>query len=227
LKISTDNDRAPLVEVSVLATITGEVAATPDRLSVVIQKGETSPGSILSVEKVKGSGLSITKVESSLDFVTSEIQTLEPGTRYKIQLNTTPQVPFGRTDGTITVYTNDANDPKIEVPITVTVRGNLTIVPEQVSFGVINQGQPPQSKMITLVTSKDGLEIKKMESDSKFIKTKLEMKEAGKRFQIQVTVDQNVPVGPLQGKIVVRTNDPYQSKIEIPVTGRVQAVPKT
>ncbi len=226
LKINTDNEHAKMVEISAMATITGEIAMTPERISLVIQRGESNPGSFLSVEKMKGEGLSITKVESSLENVTSKIQTVTAGKLYKIEINANPQIPIGHSNGTISIYTNDPNDPKIDVPLNLTVRGNLTVVPEQLALGTINQGQTT-SRTITVTTLKDKLNVKKVETDSKFLKTKLEVKQPEKSFQISVSVAPDAPAGTLQGKVIIYTNDPNQPKVEVPVTGRVQVVPKT
>jgi hypothetical protein len=228
LKIETDNEHAKTVTITVMATITGEIVATPDRLSLVLQKGEPNTGSVLSLEKVKGENLQITKIESNPEYITAELQTVEAGKRYKVNVNGTEQAPIGRDNGSVTIFTNDPEDPKINIPLTVTVRGNLNIVPEQLSFGLVNQGRS-SSKTISVSTRKEDLKIKKVEIESEldFLKAEVDNNATGQRSVIRVTVEKDAIVGPITGKVIIHTDDPLQPKVEVPLSGRVRTEPST
>lgn len=225
VKIHTDNEHAPLVTVSVMATITGEIVTTPDRVSLIIQKGEQNPGSAVSINKARGGPFTISKIECNLEYITTTLQPVEEGKRYKVEVNATADAPIGRATGTITIHTDDPKDPEIGVPLTVTVRGNLRVIPERLSFGLVNQGRVT-TKTIALTTRKEQLKIKKVESSADFLITEVVTKEPGKRFQINVSVDPKAPVGSIKGTITIHTNDPLQPEVEVPVTGRVRT-PRT
>ena len=227
LKIQTDNENAKEITISVTATITGEVVVSPERLSLYIQKAEQNTGSVLSIEKVKDGELEILSIESDLDYITTSLEPVEKGKRYNVKVNSNPQtVPIGFEKGIITIHTNDANDPRIEVPVNVTVQGNLTVTPDKLRFGSITQSQS-SIKTITVTTRKDDLKIKKVKSNIGFLKTEITTLEEGKRFQITVRVDENAPSGQFRETLIIQTNDTLQPEIQISVTGNVRAEPKT
>ena len=226
LKINTDNEHAKVITVTVNANITGEIVFTPDRVTLIIQKGEEFEGTPLNVHKERKGAFTITKIDCDLEHVTTQIQTVEQGRRYKVQLNATDRVDIGRQSGTITLHTDSADDPEVKVPLTLIVRGNLTLVPEQLSYGLVNQGDQ-RNKTITVSSTKEGLKIKKASCDLDFFTTEIVPKEEGKSYQISVTIGSNPPVGQFKGKLMIETNDSLQPTMEVPVNGRVRAKPST
>ena len=228
LNIETDNENAKLVTINVMATVTGDIVATPERLTLIIQKGEENTGSVLSIEKVRGEDLQITKVESRPDYITTNLETVTEGKLYKIAVNSTAEAAIGRGDGSVVIHTNDPQEPRVEVPLSITVRGNLTIVPEQLSFGVVNQGKAV-TKTISLTTRLEELKVRKVETESEgnILKAEVNKQDDKQRSMITVTLNKDVPIGPIQGKVILHTNDPLQPKIEIEVNGRVRAAPST
>jgi len=226
LRINTDNEHAKQVTVSVMATVTGEIVTTPDQVFLVMQIGEQDTGSVFLIEKVRGGAFKISKVDTDLDYITTEVQPVEEGRRYRVRVNATAGAPVGRASGTMTVHTDDVNDPKIDVPLSVVVRGNLNVVPEQLSFGLVTQGQSPV-RTIRLMSRKEGLKVKKVETSADALTARVETTEPGKNFQIIVSVDQNAPEGPLLGKVIIHTNDELQPIVEVSITGRIAAAPGT
>jgi len=226
LKIETDNEHAPIVTVSVMATVTGEIVTTPDRLSLILQAGEENKSSVVSVNKMRGGPFTISKVECDVEHVTTDLQTVEKGKRYKVQVNGDPHAPICRANGTITIHTDDRNDPTIDIPLTFVVRGNLSVVPEQLSLGAVDEGQE-LTKVVTVMTKQDELTIKKVESTLDFLTTEVVTKETGKQYTINVTVKGDAPVGPIQGKLIIHTSDSLQPKVEVHVTGHVRSRPAT
>jgi len=228
LKIETDNENAKTVSLTVMATITGDIVTTPERLTFVIQKGEKSTGSVLSIEKARGENLQISKVVATPDFITTNLETVTEGKLYKISVNATDDAPIGRKSGNITIFTNSPDDPEMRVPLSVTVRGNLTIIPEQLSFGVVNQGKA-STKTISVSTKREKLKIKKAEIKDApdYLKVVVDNKQQGKRSVVRVTVGKDATVGPIKGTVIIRTDDPLQPTLEVPITGRGRAQPST
>jgi len=65
------------------------------------------------------------------------------------------------------------------------------------------------------------------ESDLDFLSIKVEEQQPGKRFQINLSVDEDVPIGVIKGKVTIHTNDPLEPQVEIPVSGTVRVAPPT
>lgn len=226
VKVYTDNENAREITVYVNATITGEIVFVPDRVTLIVQKEQENQGATVTVHKEREGTFAITKVECDVLHVSTELQTLEEGRRYTVLLNASDQVDIGRDSGTLTLHTDAPDDPEVKVPLTLIVRGNLNIIPEQLSFGLVNQGDQ-RTKTITVSTSKEKLKIKKVKCDLGFLTTNVEEREAGKSFQIKVTTEANAPDGQFDGTLTIETDDSLQPKVEIPVNGRVRAKPST
>lgn len=81
----------------------GQIPQVPARASVVL----TRPGRPYK----------ILKVESDTEFVTAEVEPYRPGTEYKIVATFSGKAPIGRFSGRIKVYTDDPDQPVVEVPV--------------------------------------------------------------------------------------------------------------
>ena len=226
LRINTDNEHAPQITVSATANITGEIVVTPDRITLVYQKEEDNAGTTFSINKEREGAVAITKIECDVDHVITKLLTITEGKRYKVEVNATDQITMGRSSGTITLHTDSQDDPEIKVPLTVIVRGNLTLVPEKLSFGLIAQGDQ-RSKSITVSSTKGKLTIKNVECNLDFMKMEINEKVPGTNYQITIRVDSEPPVGSFEGVLTIHTNDSLQPTVEVSLNGKVRAKPSS
>ncbi len=138
---------------------------------------------------------------------------------------------------TVTVFTNDSLNPKIQLVIKAVIEPRVEVEPGYARF-ILVEGSGTESSVQTLHTA-DGpdLEILSVRSPYPFVKASYRRVEADSRegsnlsdqsqdgslWEIRLTLDGNrAPVGPLADYVEVETNHPRQRVVKIPVSGFVR-----
>lgn len=132
----------------------------------------------------------------------------------------------------VRVYTSDPENPQINLVIKANVRSAVEVDPGYARFIAV-YGEPQKNSVQTIWSDEmRGLRVTKVESPYPFVGVsfrKLTEEEeqpgvSGDRWQIEVSLDQDAPVGPLADFIVVTTNHPELQTLRIPISGFVRPV---
>jgi hypothetical protein len=121
LRVITDAPQHPEVLLDLDVTVYSKVFATPTSI-ILPPLPAADPSSInlplIYVRKVREGGLKITKYSSSLPFLKLDLLAEQTDQVYRIRLTIDQtKIKRGEFTGTITILTNDADQPVIEVPI--------------------------------------------------------------------------------------------------------------
>ncbi|MDX1503025.1 MAG: DUF1573 domain-containing protein [Thermoanaerobaculia bacterium] len=119
--ITTDHPRQPEVRVPVSGFVRPPVVVIPQVYDFGRRKiEEPYPGKVQV--KVVGSGVvKLGEVTSSLPGVEAEVEEVEPGKVYNLVIRLQPDLATGPAEGTVTVRTDNARYPVLEVPVRGTV----------------------------------------------------------------------------------------------------------
>lgn len=134
----------------------------------------------------------------------------------------------------VTVFTNDSSNPRIDLVIKAVIEPQVEVEPGYARFIVV-EGPGTESSTQTL-TAPDGppLEIRSVRSPYPFVKATYRRVAAGAAetasktgpaasWEVVLTLDRNLaPVGPLADHVEVETNHPDQTVVKIPVSGFVR-----
>jgi len=132
----------------------------------------------------------------------------------------------------ISVYTNDGENPRIVLVVKADIRTHLEASPTYSRFLTV-VGEPVKPQVVTIWASDiDDLEIRKVESPIPFLEVEYrvateEERRAeghGRQWRLELKIPANAPVGPLADRLQVITNHPRQRVLEIPVSGFVRPV---
>lgn len=137
----------------------------------------------------------------------------------------------GASSKAITVLTNDPANPQLQLTLRIRVTEYLTFNPGFARF-VQGHGHPP-GRVTNLFFSNNfpDLEIEKVESPFPFLSVAVRpAAEAERRDEVEgnqwvfdLTLDYDqAPVGPISGRIEVRTNHPKQAVGQLPVSGFIR-----
>ena len=124
----------------------------------------------------------------------------------------------------ITVFTSDAENPRISLVIKANVQPHIEVEPGYARF-ILVEGSGVEVKKQTLWTV-DGpeLEVKAVRSPYPFLRAEHRRVEDG-RWEVVLTLDRNrAPIGPLADFVEVETNHPQERLMKIPVSGFVRSV---
>lgn len=121
--ITTNDKQTPQVEVLVKGTVHGEISLFPKSLFFgFVERGKTTRREI-TVTKTGKNNLEILKIESTSDLIVTELATIEEGAKYRVQATcNTTNTDLGTLKESIKIFTNNSQQPLIEVPLYAIIR---------------------------------------------------------------------------------------------------------
>ena len=149
----------------------------------------------------------------------AELVEKEAGKLYELRVSAKPPYGLRHNSAKFKITTNIASKHELEVPVSAYVPPRLSIRPEQVILGSL-----PKSEWIRPIrfTNNGSTPVKVLsaEVDDEQLKVELVEGEAGKAYEVRLTI----PVGyapPEQGRVVtLRTDDAERPEIRVPVKAR-------
>ena len=218
IELAFEGRVVPLIEVAPLpaffvAARTGE----SKRASIEIVNHETQP-------------LSIQGIEHSTERFTTQVETVEPGRRYRLTLSLRPDGPVGKAAETILVRNSSQSMPVLPIEANTFLHRRVFTFPDAVDVGALRMSDIQSSPEVlqwarqTLMIYQEGgtdFEVK-ITTDVPSLRLRAERGPRGDRFQIWVSLDSNqMRAGPIKGSIFAETNDPESPKIAVPVIGQI------
>ena len=208
----------PLVEVVPLPALfvaarTGE----SKRASIEIINHETQP-------------LRIQGIEHSAERFTTELETIEPGRRYRLSLLLKPDGPIGKAAETILVRNSSKSMPVLPIEANTFLHLRVYTFPDGVDVGVFrmsNIQSRPQilawTRQTLMIYQEGGTDFEvKVTTDVPSLLLKAERGPHGDRFQVSISLNSNqMRPGPIKGSIFIETNDPESPNIAVPIIGQI------
>ena len=168
--------------------------------------------------------LIVRKVTSDSPFVQAALAsttTTQP-LSYPITVVLRQGTPVGELRTKITVYSNHAKEPVLEVPVSAVVVGDIDVFPDQFFLGLLKKGQSASKKLTLSTTSDEPLTIQKIDNPCDYVIVTAAPEVEGKKYTITATLKGAAPVGLTKQVVVVHTNDPDQPEIKIPLFTLIQ-----
>lgn len=132
---------------------------------------------------------------------------------------------------TVTVYTNDQLNPRIQLTIKAEVRPFLIVEPGYARFtSVVHGDREHDSSQIVRADDFDNLKVLDVESPKPWIHADFHQAApderstdgTGPQWVVGIRIDKQAPVGPIADYVVVKTNHPKQPIARIAVSGFVR-----
>lgn len=227
---------APIIPGFAAAAEDGAPAAVV--LEPVVDAGQVPVGEEVGASfEIRNDGtapLEITQVRPACGCTVAEYdEVIPPGGTGRIRAMVDTTSILGPNAKGVTVFTNDAANPRIQLTIKSDVRPFLSVEPGYARFTSFVRHERDQTASQLLSASDfDGLEVLGVESPQAWIEVDYREAEgdertdeaAGRQWLIDVTLTRDAPVGPVADQVLVRTNHPVQDTVEIPVSGFVRPV---
>jgi hypothetical protein len=135
----------------------------------------------------------------------------QPATQLKVSL--LPSMPPGPFDDTIKIITNRV---PLQVDVFGTVMGDLSLDPAQISFGIVKSGQDAVRVLKLSNQGARAVKVLDITSTDPGVTAAAEPITPGKEYKITVMLRRGTPDGQLRGDLAIKTDDPKQSKIDVP-----------
>ncbi len=141
-----------------------------------------------------------------------------PRTGYKVHVKVAKGVPKGRFGVTVMIATDSAEFPVVRHSFS--VQTGIVAQPEQVYFGEIDRSSRRGS--FFLARPNKPFRILSVAGNTPFLTGKVIESKGQTEYRITVVLDGTQPTGPMGAMVRIKTDDPEQPVIEIPVTGIVK-----
>jgi hypothetical protein len=222
--VQTNDPVTPIVQLQIQGIVKADLAISPRSITFGdVKKGTTVAREIYLIDKT-GEDIKITKVESNTGFLSAAVSPItdRPYQGSKILVSLSPETPLCSMEGKVTIYTTDKKHPKVEIPVTANIIGDVEFYPSVLFFGFVKKGKTPTTKIAISTTSETPLQIERVESDISCISTSVKTTKKGKVYTLSARLNKDVPAGNIKGNVTVYTNNPDQPEIKIPVYGLVE-----
>ena len=211
------------------------IAGAEARPEVVLSETSFDFGSVAQGSKVvreidiKNTGtadLIIQRVSPSCGCTTTAVSspTVKPGASEKIRVTFDTSGFFGPKKKTVSVLTNDPENPERVFTLTGHVATGLTTTPTKIEFGEVfpTSAKGARVQEVSLeVEDGSSLEVSRAGSLSKYLKLSPVVKQ-GRRATVQVELLPNAPKGDLRDRIVFEFVDDRRAPVNVPVIASVK-----
>jgi hypothetical protein len=191
---------------------------------VATERGSTGQASIEIVNR-DAQPIDISGIEHTSERFTAQVETIEPGQRYRLTVTFTASGPEGKVAEPLYLI---SNRDRITIPVHTAVIPRVYTFPAAVQMGKFPlshiRGNPETARsvaQILMVYRKNttGFEVK-VSSDIPFLNIESEQGPESDRWENTIWLDpERVQAGEIKGTIVIETNDPEVPKLEVPVSG--------
>ena len=211
----TNDPATPRAVMTMQGVVKRQVAATPAQVAFgMVHKGASARQEVTIDDLTGQKGFKVSSVSNASPSVKVAIEPRKdgkPGAVLKVDL--LPTMPAGNFDDAIRVTTNRA---PLQIDVFGTVAGDLTLTPAQVSFGIVPEGQDVVRILRLTNSSPRDVKVLDILSSTPSVVASVDPVKGGKEYRITVTLRRGTPDGQLRGQLAIKTDDPGQSKIDVP-----------
>jgi hypothetical protein len=228
ISVFTNDPDNPRLSLVVKADVRSQVDVSPGYARfVVVQGGEynTSKQILWSPGKPD---LVVSKANSPYKFVTTSVRQLEEGdsdyrkdsNRWEVSIKLDEDAPLGPMADYVKVETNHPKQKTVRIPVSGIVRPILAVTPQVADFGRRESGEEHTATLEIRNLSSNAVELLTVTTDVAGLEAEIESVEAGRLFNVVLTLAPGVDKGRFRGKVTVETNSASQPIVEIDVTGQ-------
>ncbi len=206
------------------------VPAEPIKDFEIVPKGEVIVHEF--VIRNEGSGvLELKDVRPACGCTVAEYdKKIAPGESGKVKARVKTDNFGGPIAKSIAVFTNDPDNPKLQLVVKANVKPYVAVVPGYARYNYV-QGEPVGTIEQTL-WAEDGTDVEIVSVKPPYDHLRVSYREAtederhekgkGKQWHIEVELDSQSPVGALRDYVEIRLNHAKQKSVKIPVSGFVR-----
>ncbi|HEX3130567.1 MAG TPA: DUF1573 domain-containing protein [Thermoanaerobaculia bacterium] len=222
------NDPAtPQMELTIRAQVEPFIKAKPGYARFVTVQGEAKEGTIVqTLWTPDGSPMKIVKVESPYPFLKVDFHEATPEERldeveqpqWKVVMHLSNDAPVGPLTESVKVYTENAKQKLVQIPVSGFVRPIVAVTPPIANFGQVTIKEPLRKSLNVKSFATEPIKLTGAQSSIPGIDARIEPVEDGREYQVWVTVSPAVK-GKIDGKLFLTTDSVKIPRIEIQLSG--------
>jgi len=220
--VNSNDVQQPSVQLDIMAEVLVPVEIKPLTLYWVAERNKESTRTVelLYSPDLK---LNIKGLELSSPAFTASFQpksgAKSPG--YDINIKYDGTLPAGSFQHKLTILTDNPSYPSLVASLRGKVVGPVKVVPDAINLGGISDEALPVRTIQVYDTDKQDFKITEVKSTSPIISVELVDEESG-RYSIKAALTAKPPQGAFSERLLIKTNDPTQSLIEVPINAYIK-----
>jgi hypothetical protein len=230
-KVLSNDAALPVIETFIAGKIVPFVELTATQLQFAEARSAEPTTQSMHVYSKKLDNLELTGFDTSNELVTATFEPaatdylglMEGKSGVKVTVEVKPGLPIGPFGAKLTLKTNYAERPTIDLAVTGQVVGDVILTPEdRIDFQTVKVSQGATKHLFIKVRSPDPVEVKVVKAPVSFLKISLKPSESAKNFyRLTVEVPVGAPGGDFRGTIELETTHESAKLIKVPVRGSV------
>ena len=116
LTLRTTSPREPQIPLTVFGSVEGDVAVLPPQVTFGVARGK-APEREVFIRNRSARPLRVTRVTVPAELVTYDLDTLDDGVEYRLTLRLRDDIPPGKVEGTIDIFTDHPEEGHLVVPV--------------------------------------------------------------------------------------------------------------
>jgi hypothetical protein len=141
---------------------------------------------------------------------------VRPGERGTIRISVATHGQRGPIDGLANVYTDNPTTPVASLHLKGTVVLPLEVTPRRQAYFFAVKGELATQVLSLVNHSERPVHVKAVKSDNARFAVRSRQVQAGRRYELTVTLDPSTPPGKHEGQLTVTTDSPQFSEVVIP-----------
>lgn len=226
--VTSDDPEAPRIALSVRATVRPLLAADPGFARWVTVQQEREGTIAQTIWSRDGATFRVLAVESPLPAlrVTSheardaERRADAAGSQWRVETTLASDAPVGALTGYLVVTTDHPRQKRLRIPVSGFVRPIFAVTPPVADVGAVDPSRRLRFTLNVKSFASEDIAIESAESTVPGVELDVVPVEAGRVYDVRLTVGPEVAAGPIDGTIRILTASPKQRTIEVPLRGR-------
>ena len=225
LYVHSNDPISPMVRLAVTGYVRPtELVFSPRSINLGEPRRTESARAEVYVPSFEEDKVEITSVSCASPYLTAELLPSDakgrPGYVIKVTLN--PGAPVGEFTSSISIVSNHWKQPKVEIPVSAVIRGNIDLDSDSFFLGFVKKGDEKKCAVTISTVHKDPLKIDKIDNPIPYLSVDINPKVEGKEYVLTAKLKPDAPAGNIKGEVVIHTNDPDQPLLRLPVYAYVK-----
>ncbi len=229
IRVYTNDPNNPELTLVIKADVRSQIDVSPGYARFVVVHGEEYGSREQIVWSPDFPQLELSRAAAPYPFVDVSMSKLEPGdsdhredsNRWRVVIALADDAPVGPMADYVRINTNHPRSQMLRIPISGMVRPILAVTPQVADFGRRDPSEEHRATLEIKNLSSTAVEVQSATTDLEGLSAEIEAVEAGRLFNVVLTLAPGMEKGRFRGKVTLKTTSPRQPLVEIDVTGTV------
>lgn len=228
--VFTNDPDAAQIDLTVRAKVEPYIQAKPGYARYITVQGEEKTGTITqTIWAPDGSSFDVTGVESPYPFLKASFREAKPeerlpdvqGKQWRIEMTLANDAAVGALADHVRITTTHPKQKLVTIPVSGFVRPVIAVTPAVADFGQVELREPLRRTFNVRNFATEPIKITGVEGGLPGLKTEIEPLTEGREYQLRLTLNPGMAKGPINGKVLLRTDSPKRPVIEVDLQGNV------